>query len=60
MWWGGLWADRISATRLADQAVERGLATRDELADLADGWRSWAAHEDAWFAVTHGEILARP
>lgn len=59
-WWGGLWADRISATRLADQAVERGLATRDELADLADGWHSWAAHEDAWFAVLHGEILARP
>jgi SAM-dependent methyltransferase len=59
-WWGGLWADRISATRLADQAVERGLATRDELADLADGWRSWAAHDDAWFAVLHGEILASP
>jgi SAM-dependent methyltransferase len=59
-WWGGLWADRISATRLADQAVERGLATRRELADLADAWHSWAAHEDAWFAVLHGEILARP
>lgn len=59
-WWGGLWADRISTTRLADQAVERGLATRDELADLADGWRSWAAHDDAWFAVLHGEILATP
>lgn len=59
-WWGGLWADRISTTRLADQAVERALATRDELADLADGWRSWAAHDDAWFAVLHGEIIATP
>ena len=59
-WWGGLWADRITSTRLADQAVDRGLATPDELADLADGWRSWAAKEDAWFAVLHGEILATP
>ena len=59
-WWGGLWADRIAATRLGDQAVERGLASRDDLTDLAEGWRSWAAHEDAWFAVVHGEILATP
>jgi SAM-dependent methyltransferase len=59
-WWGGLWADRITVTRLADQAVERGLATRDELADLGDAWRSWADHDDAWFAVLHGEILATP
>jgi SAM-dependent methyltransferase len=59
-WWGGLWADRITTTRLAEQAAARGLATRDELADLADGWRAWAAHDDAWFAVLHGEILATP
>ena len=60
VWWGGLWADRISSTQLAEQAVERGLATGDELADLADAWRTWAAHDDAWFAVPHGEILAAP
>ncbi len=59
-WWGGLWADRITTTRLADQAVERGLATRDELDDMADAWRRWAASDDAWFAVLHGEILATP
>ena len=23
-----------------------------------DAWRSWADHDDAWFAVLHGEILA--
>jgi SAM-dependent methyltransferase len=59
-WWGGLWADRVPATRLGDQAVERGLATRAELDDLAAGWRAWAAHDDAWFAVLHGELLATP
>jgi SAM-dependent methyltransferase len=59
-WWGGLWADRVSSTRLGDQAVERGLATRDELDDLADAWRGWSTAQGAWFAVLHGEVLARP
>ncbi len=59
-WWGDLWADRISTTRLADQALEQGHATRAELDDLADAWRSWAASDDAWFAVLHGELLATP
>jgi hypothetical protein len=57
-WWGGLWADRITTTRLADQALDRGLATRAELDDLGDAWRTWAAQDDAWFAVLHGEVLA--
>jgi SAM-dependent methyltransferase len=59
-WWGQTWAERISATALADQAVDRGVATRDELADLADAWRTWAATDGAWFAVLHGELLATP
>lgn len=57
-WWGGLWADRITSTRLGDQAVARGLATAGELADLAAAWRDWATRDDAWFAVLHGEIRA--
>jgi hypothetical protein len=59
-WWGGLWADRIVGSDLARQAVDRGIATRDELASLADGWRRWAADEDGWFSVLHGELLAHP
>jgi ubiquinone/menaquinone biosynthesis C-methylase UbiE len=58
-WWGGLWADRITQSSLAQQAVERGLATPDRLVDLAQAWREWAAHPDGWFVVVHGEILAR-
>ncbi len=58
-WWGGLWADRITSSALATQAVERRLATRDDLAAMADGWRRWAASEDGWFAVLHGEVLCR-
>ncbi len=59
-WWGGLWADRVVESALAVQAQERGLATGADLARLADGWRRWAQAPDAWFAVVHGEILARP
>jgi len=59
-WWGGLWADRIVDSDLARQAVDRGLATTTELSALADGWRRWAAHDDGWFSVLHGELLAHP
>jgi SAM-dependent methyltransferase len=59
-WWGGLWADRITTSAIADQALDLGLADRARLDRLADAWRAWAAHEDGWFAVLHGEIVCRP
>jgi ubiquinone/menaquinone biosynthesis C-methylase UbiE len=59
-WWGGLWADRVTSSRFAEQAVARGLSGRDELAQIAEAFRSWARDDDAWFAVLHGEILCTP
>jgi SAM-dependent methyltransferase len=59
-WWGGLWADRITVSSLGDQIVERGLATRAELDEIATAWREWSDDPDGWFAVLHGEILCRP
>ncbi len=58
-WWGGLWADRVVESSLADQAIEAGLVTTDELGAMADGFRQWAASPDGWFAVLHGEVIAR-
>jgi ubiquinone/menaquinone biosynthesis C-methylase UbiE len=58
-WWGGLWADRMTGSAIARQAVREGFATEDELGAIAEGWRRWAAHPDAWYAVLHGEILCR-
>ena len=58
-WWAGLWAERVTGSALAAQAVDRHFATHEDLEDMADGWRRWAAHDDAWFAVLHGEILCR-
>ncbi|MDH4066826.1 MAG: methyltransferase domain-containing protein [Acidobacteriota bacterium] len=58
-WWAGLWADRVMQSHLAEQAVAGGYATSADLSRMADAWRAWASHPDAWFAVIHGEILAR-
>ncbi len=58
-WWGGLWADRMTESAIARQAVSEGFATVDDLREIADGWRRWAAHPDGWLAVLHGEIICR-
>lgn len=58
-WWGGLWADRTVKSSYAANAIGGGYATSADLARIADGWRAWAAADDGWFAVIHGEILCR-
>jgi len=58
-WWGGLWADRTVKSAFAAGATSGGHATTGDLERIADGWRAWAAHEDGWFLVPHGEILCR-
>ena len=58
-WWGGMWADRIVQSDLARQVVAAGLATEADLRRLAAGWHEWAAAEDGWFTVLHGELICR-
>lgn len=58
-WWGELWAERVSASALSEQAKSRGFATQPDLDRLADGWRRWANSKDAWFCAPHGEVLCR-
>jgi SAM-dependent methyltransferase len=57
--WGDGWADRMTQSQIAQQCVRDGLATADDLARIADGWRRWAAADDGWIAVLHGEIICR-
>ena len=57
-WWSATWAQRTTDSGLAGGAIAQGIATAEELADVAEGWRAWAAHRDAWFSVLHGEIVA--
>ncbi|MEU1728769.1 class I SAM-dependent methyltransferase [Actinomadura sp. ATCC 39365] len=59
-WWGGMWADRVRRSALAEQALATGAATESDLERMAEGWLEWAADDDAWLSVLHGEILCRP
>ncbi|HXQ61406.1 MAG TPA: methyltransferase domain-containing protein [Acidimicrobiales bacterium] len=59
LWWGDLWADRMTESDLGRRAVELGFVGTDELHEMAAAWRRWSAHPDGWFAVLHGEILCR-
>ncbi len=56
-WWGGTWAERITASDFAGQALDHGFATRGDLDRMCDAWLRWAAHDDAWSAVVNGEII---
>lgn len=59
-WWSQTWSERLLHSDFAQQAIEAGLSDPGELTTLSDGWLKWAAAPDAWFAVVHAEILARP
>ena len=58
--WGESWADRVTGSALAEQAVEYGLATSEELEEIAEGWRRWARLPNAFFSFLHVEALGRP
>lgn len=58
-YWGGMWADRILQSAMAAQLQAQGLASREELEDISEGWRRWAAADDGWFSVLHGELICR-
>jgi ubiquinone/menaquinone biosynthesis C-methylase UbiE len=59
-WWGPSWADRMTRSAVAEQAVRDGVATRDELERIAAAWHRWAENPDAVFIAPHGEIIAAP
>lgn len=58
--WGGMWAERILHSAFASQIVAEGFGTSDDLVRISEGWKRWAAHPDAFFATTVGEIICRP
>ncbi|WP_370524047.1 methyltransferase domain-containing protein [Cellulomonas sp. APG4] len=58
-WWSGLWAERVTSSDFARQAVEHGLADDVALEALAEAWRSWGSAPGGWFAILHGHVLAR-
>jgi SAM-dependent methyltransferase len=59
-WWAQMWAERVVASALADQAVSQGEATAADLRGIADGFRAWGADPAACWIIPHAEILATP
>jgi SAM-dependent methyltransferase len=57
-WWGGMWAERVLKSEMADTALRTGAATSEDLQRISDGWRRWAGHPDGWLSLLHGELLA--
>jgi SAM-dependent methyltransferase len=56
-WWGGMWADRILQSDLARTAVDTGAATEAGLRRISGAWRRWAAADDGWMSLLHGELI---
>jgi ubiquinone/menaquinone biosynthesis C-methylase UbiE len=59
-WWGGTWSQRVTVSEFARQAMDRGLATSEELAAMSQAWSEWASAPDGWFVVVHGQVVCRP
>jgi SAM-dependent methyltransferase len=60
VWWGELWAERLTRSRFAEQATLQRLAEVADLERLAAGWREWVAEEEGCFFVPHAEVLCTP
>lgn len=58
-WWGGLWADRILQSKMAEQLRDQGMASPEELQEISRAWSAWSTQNDGWFSLLHGEILCR-
>ncbi len=58
-WWGGMWAERILHSGVAQELLRLGLAGTAQLEEIAAAWRAWAAAPDGWLSIPHGEILCR-
>ncbi len=56
-WWSGLWAERVLKSSFAETTMHGGFASWRDLTRISDAWRMWGEHEDAWFAILHGEML---
>ena len=58
-WWGEMWADRITGSTLSGQLLDERRATVDELREIADAWRDWAAAPDGVISIPHFEVVIR-
>ncbi len=53
--YGESWASRTTESNIGVKAVEYGLATNADLAQIGEAWRQWGRTPDAFFAFVHVE-----
>ena len=58
-WWGSAWADRAVESSFAEQSLETDAASQAELQEISAAWTEWVGDDRGWYAMPHGEILAR-
>ena len=49
---------RIDVPTLRSRALDLGLATVDDMAEIQAAFSEWADEPDGWFAFIQGEVLA--
>jgi hypothetical protein len=54
-----MWAERILESKIAEQLRRQEIASQQDLERVSKAWRRWAAAEDGWMSIVHGEILCR-
>ena len=58
-WWGQMWAQRTADHDggFAQKAIQGGFATQRELDDIAQAWKMWSEHEDAYWVMIQCEVI---
>ena len=56
--WAEMWANRLAEGTFREQTLEIGLATEQDLRQLASGWRRWSADPSAFFAFLNVQVTA--
>ncbi|KAL4940164.1 hypothetical protein BDV06DRAFT_230515 [Aspergillus oleicola] len=56
-YWGEGMAKRMEDSGFAEQSLEGEFASKEEMGDIARGWREWVKDEEGWFGVLHGQML---
>ena len=55
--WGDSWAERVTRSAMAEQAVTYGIADQDQLEAIGEAWRRWARSPDAFLSMIHVAAL---
>ncbi|MGO4594010.1 class I SAM-dependent methyltransferase [Leifsonia sp. 2TAF2] len=58
-WWGDSWSVRVTESDFGRHSKDAGIASDVDLASIAEAWREWTRTPSGWYAMPHGEIIAR-